>query len=54
MPVTDLDIPRSSHLWIQKHGEQATARARDMVEQMRRKGDHDGADAWLRIIVLSM
>jgi len=22
-----------------------------MVEQMRRKGDHEGADKWLRIIV---
>jgi hypothetical protein len=22
-----------------------------MVEEMRRKGDHDGADKWLRIIV---
>ena len=22
-----------------------------MVEQMREKGDHDGADTWLRIIV---
>ena len=22
-----------------------------MVEQLREKGDHDGADAWLRIIV---
>jgi hypothetical protein len=28
----------------------ATAKAHDMVEQMRRKGDHDGADTWLYII----
>jgi len=29
----------------------ATAKARKMVEEMRRKGDYDGADTWLRIIV---
>ena len=40
-----------AHLCIQKHGEQATAKAREMVEQMREKGDHEGADTWLRIIV---
>ena len=27
------------------------AKAREMVEQMRRRGDHDGADTWVRIIV---
>jgi hypothetical protein len=31
-------------------GERATAHARNMVEQMRR-GDGDGADTWLRIII---
>ena len=51
MPVTDPDIHRLAHLWIQKHGQQATAKAREMVEQMREKGDHEGADTWLRIIV---
>jgi hypothetical protein len=29
----------------------ATAKAREMVEAMRRKGDEEGADTWLRIIV---
>jgi hypothetical protein len=28
-----------------------TAKAREMVERMRHKGDHDRADTWLRIIV---
>ena len=51
MPISDPDIHRSAHLWIQRHGEQATAKAREMVEKMRRKGDADGADTWLRIIV---
>ena len=42
---------RLAHLFTQLDGDQATAKARKMVEQMRRKGDHDGADKWLRIIV---
>jgi hypothetical protein len=51
MPVSDIDIARSAHLWIQRHGDAATAMAREMVEQLRAKGDKDGADTWLRIIV---
>ena len=35
----------------QQHGDRATTKAREMVEEMRRKGDADGADTWLRIIV---
>jgi hypothetical protein len=45
------DIRRRAHLFVELHGEESTARARTMVERMRRKGDHDGADTWLRIIV---
>ena len=51
MPVSDLDIARAAHLCIQQHGDQATAHARSMVATMRRKGDVEGADTWLRIIV---
>ena len=51
MPPSDLDIHRTARLFSQLHGDEATARARKMVEQMRRKGDNDGADTWLRIIV---
>jgi len=51
MAVSDLDIARSAHLFIQLHGDEATAKAREMVEKMRRRGDQDGADTWLRIIV---
>ena len=51
MPVSDFDIQRLAHLFIQLDGEQAIARAREMVEEMRRKGDHEGADKWLRVIV---
>jgi hypothetical protein len=51
MPPSDLDITRTAHLWIQQHGDAATAKAREMVEKMRRRGDVDSADTWLRIIV---
>ena len=51
MAVSDLDIARAAHLWIQQHGDAATAKARETVDEMRRKGDDAGADTWLRIIV---
>jgi hypothetical protein len=51
MPPSDLDIARTAHLLIQQHGDEATARARAKVEEMRRMGDTEGADTWLRIIV---
>ena len=51
MPLSDLDIHRTARLFSQLHGDEATAKARKMVEEMRRKGDHDGADKWLRVIV---
>ena len=51
MPISDFDIQRLAHLFIQLDGEQAIAKARKMVEEMRRKGDHEGVDKWLRIIV---
>jgi hypothetical protein len=51
MPQSDLDITRTAHLLIQQHGDGATAEARKRVEEMRRLGDADGTDTWLRIIV---
>ncbi|HEV2547124.1 MAG TPA: hypothetical protein VGU20_07295 [Stellaceae bacterium] len=51
MPTSDVDIQRMAHHFIQLHGDRAIARAREMVEVMRRKGDNEGADTWLRIIV---
>jgi hypothetical protein len=37
--------------WPSHHGDNATAVAREMVETMRQRGDAEGADTWLRIIV---
>jgi hypothetical protein len=51
MPVSDRNILRTAHFWIQRYGDQAIAMARQMVEEMRHKGDRQGADMWLRIIV---
>ena len=51
MAASDLDIQRSAHLFIPLHREEATAKARKMVEEMRRRGDDESADKWLRIIV---
>src|SRR5262249_8688163 len=51
VPVSDLNIRRLAHLFIHLDGEQAIAKARKMVEEMRRKGDHDGADKWRPISV---
>ena len=42
---------RAARLWIQQYGFLAVTKAREKVEEIRRKGDHDGADTWLRIIV---
>lgn len=49
--VSDLDIHRAAHLWLRQHGDNATAKARERVEELRGKGDHEGAAVWLRIIV---
>jgi hypothetical protein len=51
MPASDHEIHRRAHYLVQLHGDAATAKAREIVEEMRRKGDDDGADTWLRIIV---
>ena len=49
--TTDLDIIHSASLWLDLHGENAIAEARIMAAEMRAKGDTDGADTWLQIIV---
>jgi hypothetical protein len=51
MPISDFDIQRLAYLFIQLDGERATANARKMVDEVRRRGDYDGADNWLRVIV---
>jgi hypothetical protein len=52
MHVSDLDIQQAAHLWIKRHGDSATLKALDMVEELRRKGDVEGATTWLRIVAV--
>ena len=47
----DIDVFRSANLFIELHGDDAVAKARDMVRSMQERGDNAGADTWLRIIV---
>jgi hypothetical protein len=46
------DIQRTARLWIQRHGADATAKAREKVDKMRNKNDVEGADVWLRIVAI--
>jgi hypothetical protein len=48
---SDLEVYRSVNIWFQRHGDGATATAREMVDAMQKKGDKDGSDVWLRIVV---
>src|SRR6185312_5461885 len=45
----DIDVFRSANLFIELHGDDAVAKARDMVRSMQERGDNAGADTWLRI-----
>jgi hypothetical protein len=51
MAVSDLDILRAAHLHLERHGDQAVTKAREIVRTLKERGDDDGADTWLRIIV---
>jgi hypothetical protein len=49
--TADLGIIHSASLWLDLHGENAITEARRLAAEMRAKGDTDGADTWLQIIV---
>jgi hypothetical protein len=51
MPPSDIEIERLARQFLERYGDKATAKAREKVEEMRRKGYEEGADMWLRIIV---
>ena len=51
MSDSDLQIFRSANLFLELHGDDAVTKARDMVRTLNKRGDKDGADRWLRIIV---
>jgi hypothetical protein len=49
--VSDLDILRAAHLNLERYGDQAVAKAREMVRTLKDRSDDDEADIWLRTIV---
>jgi hypothetical protein len=49
--TADLAIIHSASMWLELDGENAIAEARRMAVEMQTKGDHDGADTCLQIIV---
>ena len=48
MTVSDLDILRAAHLHLERYGDQAVAKAREMVRTLKERGDNDGADTGCR------
>jgi hypothetical protein len=51
MVVSEADIHRTARLHLERHGDEAVAKARDMVRNLKECGDNEAADIWLRIIV---
>jgi hypothetical protein len=51
MTDSDLDIFRAANMYVERYGDEAIAKAREMVRSLKERGDEDGADTWLRIIV---
>ena len=49
--VSDSDIYRAARLHVERHGDEAVAKARDMVRNLKEGGDNEAADTGLRIIV---
>jgi hypothetical protein len=42
---------RAAHRHLDRYGDEAVAKAREMVRTLKDHGDNDGADTWLRMIV---
>ena len=51
MVVSDPDIHRAARLHLERLGDEAVAKARDMVRNLKEGGDNEAAETWLRIIV---
>jgi hypothetical protein len=49
--TTDISIIHSATMWLELHGDNAIPEARRMAAELRGKGDLDGADTRLKIIV---
>ena len=51
MVVSDSDIHRAARVHLGRHGNEAIAKARDMVRNLKEGGDNEAADTWLQTIV---
>jgi hypothetical protein len=51
MTIPDLHIQQTARNFIEQHGEEAVAQARERVNALQSRGDMMGADIWLRVIV---
>jgi hypothetical protein len=49
--TADLGITHSATLWLELHFENAIPEARRMATEMHSRGNLDGADTWLKVIV---
>jgi hypothetical protein len=49
--IMDPDIHRAARLHLERYGDEAVAKARDIVRKLKERGDNEAADTWLRIIV---
>jgi len=49
--TANLNTRNSAQLFLELHGDEAVPEARKMVASMRERGDTEGADIWLRIII---
>jgi hypothetical protein len=48
MVVSDPDIHRGGRLHlVERHGDEAVAKARAMVRNMKERGENEAADSWL-------
>ena len=48
MVVSDPDIHRAARLHLERHGDEAVAKARDMVRNLKERGDNEAADTCCR------
>lgn len=51
MVVSDPDIHRAARSHLERHGDEAVAKARNMVRNLKEGGDNEAADTWLQIVV---
>ncbi len=48
--TSDLDVYRSAHLLIERHGDDAPIEAAMRADELMEAGDMDGRAVWLRIV----